>query len=583
MTAEARLGDYWADPVAWANDCVVWSDDQFLTSYQQEVMLAVVDKRRVAVRGPRGLGKTMCAALIVLWFAITREQAGVDWKIPTLASTGDQLRLYFWPEIRKWAYRLRWDMIGMDPWKRGRELLEEHIKLRHGEASAITAADPTSIEGAHATELLYCFDEAKAIDDPFFDSAEGAFSTAGLTEGTNAYAMAISTPGEPVGRFYDIHSRAPGTERWWVRHVTITEAVAAGRVTAEWVEDQRLLWGEDSAVFQNHVLGEFAASSEDSVIPLTWVSLAQERWRARYETWSEGTRVVMGKARHARDGTWAVIKPGEKLHTLGVDVARGGEDRSVIALRQGNMVGELRRFAFTDDTMGLANHVVGIENGHDRPRAIVDVIGVGAGVYDRIRELGFPCSGFNASEGTKRTDISGEFGFTNKRSWAWWNLREMLDPASGCDVGLPPDDRLTGDLVAPKWRLMAGGKIQVESKDDIRKRIHRSTDDGDAVVQAMLESGGSWADLYRSDKELEERDQEDADVPKPRRPLRRGWADVYKTDEQLEAEHTERDSEESVPANPREYPANSREYPADLGRVPARSGGWFGQGNPWRR
>lgn len=472
------------------------------------------------------------ASMAVLWFATTREAAGVDWKIPTTASVGQQLFQYFWPEIRKWAFRLDWDALGLDPWRRGHELLEHHIKLRHGEAFALTAADPSAIEGAHATELLYVFDEAKAISDGIYDAAEGAFSTAGLAEGSNAYAIAISTPGEPVGRFYEIHARRPGTEAWWVRHVTIDEAIRAGRVTREWVDQQHLLWG-DSAVYANRVLGEFAASSEDTVIPLAWVEAACDRWRAIYEPLDPdtGERVPVGRARHVRDGTRAVIVAGDKLHTLGVDVARGGEDRSVIALRQGNTIAELRRYPYSDDTMLLANQVDAIQTAHGDPRAVIDVIGVGAGVYDRQRERGRNCVGFNSSAGTKRTDITGEFGFTNSRSWAWWNLREMLDPASGCDVALPPDDRLIGDLTTPKWKLMSGGRIQIESKDDIRKRLGRSPDDGDAVVYSYTETGGSWADLYRASEEPDP----DDDTPQPRGPASRArrWADVYKTREQV--------------------------------------------------
>ena len=560
VTAAKRAEGYWADPVAWAHDCLVWPEGKFLADYQQEILMALVERRRAAVRGPHGLGKTAIASIAVDWFATTREAAGVDWKVLTTASVGRQLTQFFWPEIRKWARLMRWDVIGMDPWRRGKEMLEQHIKLTYGEASALTSDDPSGIEGAHATELLYVFDEAKAIDDGIFDAAEGAFSTAGKGEvGTNAYALAISTPGEPIGRFYDIHARKPGTEAWWVRHVTVEEAEAAGRVTREWVDQQYLLWG-DSAIFANRVLGEFMSSSEDTVIPLAWVELANDRWRARFERVDPSTgRRAAGRARDARDGTPIVVEDGMKLHTLGVDVARGGEDRSVIALRQGNTIMELRRYAYSDDTMLLANQIDAIQGAHQAPVAIVDVIGVGAGVYDRQRERGRPCRPFNSSEATKRTDISGEFGFANKRSHAWWNLREMLDPQSGCDVALPPDDRLTGDLVAPKWRLMAGGRIQVESKDEIKKRIHRSTDDGDSVVYCMIESGGSWADLYKPQAEL---DPDDATpVPQPRQPLRRGWGDVYKTDAQIAAAEDE---------NPTPVP------PPGMGQMPSRQGGWFG-------
>ena len=122
--------------------------------------------------------------------------------------------------------------------------------------------------------------------------------------------------------------------------------------------------------------------------------------------------------------------------------------------------------------------------------AVVDVIGIGAGVVDRLREQGKNVVGFNASERTNRRDRSGELGFVNKRAAAWWNIREMLEIEP---LALPPDDKLIGDLTAPHWTVQSGGRIKVESKDEIRKRINRSTDDADAVIMAFWEGGGfSW-------------------------------------------------------------------------------------------
>lgn len=166
---------------------------------------------------------------------------------------------------------------------------------------------------------------------------------------------------------------------------------------------------------------------------------------------------------------------------LGVDVARSGSDDTVLAPRHGVRIEELRRYSL-EDTMATTGRVAGVlrQGGY----AVVDVIGLGAGVVDRLREMGMAVVAFNAAEGTPALDSSGELGFVNKRSAAWWNMRELLDPTSGADLELPPDDLLIGDLTAPKWRVMSGGRIQVESKDEIRKRLGRSTDSGDAVIQA---------------------------------------------------------------------------------------------------
>jgi hypothetical protein len=157
----------------------------------------------------------------------------------------------------------------------------------------------------------------------------------------------------------------------------------------------------------------------------------------------------------------------------------------VIALRYGQAIRELRRFS-RQDTMQTTGQVAGILTAHGGS-AVVDVIGIGAGVVDKLREDGRAVEAFNSSEATQHRDISGELGFVNKRSAAWWYLRELLDPANGHCTALPPDDLLTGDLTAPHWRITSGGRVQVESKDEIRKRLGRSTDDGDAVVMSFWE------------------------------------------------------------------------------------------------
>lgn len=116
---------------------------------------------------------------------------------------------------------------------------------------------------------------------------------------------------------------------------------------------------------------------------------------------------------------------------------------------------------------------------------MVDVIGLGAGVIDVLREAGYPARAFNASTASILLDRSGELGFTNRRAAAWWMLRESLDPTFGSTIALPPDDDLVGDLTAPTYRVVGNGKIQIEPKDDTRKRLGHSPDHADAVVMVM--------------------------------------------------------------------------------------------------
>ena len=443
---------YRNDPAGFVRDCIAFGGDG-PTAYQAEVMGELPERKRITVRGPHGLGKTAMAAWIILWFALTRD--GEDWKIPTTASAWRQLTKYLWPELRKWARRIRWDVVGRQPFSDRSELLTLSLKLETGEAFALASSDVSAIEGAHATSLLYVFDEGKAIPDDIWDGAEGAFASPATGE---AFALAISTPGEPQGRFYEIHSRKPGLEDWWVRHVSLEEAIRAGRIGQEWADRRKRQWGEQSAVYQNRVLGEFAASEEDGVIPLAWVEAANQRWLE----WQDQGKPLP-----------------DEMTAVGVDVARSGQDKTVFALRYDWIITELRRYSKAD-TMQTTGRVNGILNLGGT--AVIDVIGVGAGVFDRLREQDRRVEAFTASERTDHRDRSGELGFVDARSAAWWNLREILETEP---VALPPDDQRTGDLLAPRWREMSGGKIKVESKAEIRKRINRSTDDADAVIQAF--------------------------------------------------------------------------------------------------
>jgi hypothetical protein len=452
---------YRDDPVGFVTDCILWRNGEGPAPYQNEILEAIPKHRRVSARGPHGLGKSTLAAWAIHWFALTRD--GTDWKIPATASVWRQLSAFLFPEIHKWARRLNWERIGRPPYKDKDELLTLALHLSTGSAFALASDQPTALEGAHADHILYVFDESKAISSAIFDAAEGAFSTG------ESYALAISTPGASVGRFYDIQSRRAGYEDWWVRAVRLHETIQAGRISQEWADARKRQWGEASPVYQTRVLGDFATGDTGSVIPLAWVEAANERWHVLRES-NLLTKEFRG---------------------LGVDVAWTGDDRSVIAPRYGNSISELITFAKVDP-MALTGHVVAYLDKHKRPGvrrgyAIVDVIGIGAGVVARLRELHYPTVAYNAGAGTDLVDIAGELGFVDKRSAAWWRMREMLDPQNGFGVALPPDDELTGELVSPTWKVTSTGKIRVESKDDLRKadRLGRSPDKADAVIQAF--------------------------------------------------------------------------------------------------
>ena len=453
------------DPAAWAREVIDWPDGANLTAYQEEALTALPLHRRVAVRGPHGLGKSALSAVTVLWFALTREAAGWDWKVITTASAWRHLSVYLWPEIAKWARRIRWDRAGRPPLRDGVELLALNLKLQHGAASAVASSKPELIEGAHADSLLYLIDEAKIVPNGTWDAIEGAFS-GGRPDGLpEAFALAVSTPGPPSGRFYDIHSRKPGLEDWHTRHVTLDEAIAAGRISADWAAQRARQWGADSALYANRVLGEFHASDEDSVIPLGWVEAAVERWHE----WD-------------RDGRPEL----EGRRVLGVDVARSGGDSTILAHRTGSCITHLEAHD-REDTMRTTVRVQAAVGEEHQAVPVVDSIGVGGGVVDRLRELRVPVLAYTGAAKTTARTRDGEFGFTNVRSAAYWRLRELLDPAFDPEIMLPPDDLLLADLTAPTWTDTTGvpPKIQIEKKEDLVARLGRSPDRGDAVAMAM--------------------------------------------------------------------------------------------------
>lgn len=262
---QAFIDRYQNDPVAFWQEVM---RDSTPTAYQQDVCRALIQHRRVCVRSPHGAGKTHMASFLVWWFMLTHPFC----KVITTASAFRQLKDYFWPEVHMHARRIVWARTGFS-WNPD-YLMKTRIEMGHADwiAVGITSHDHQKLEGAHAEHILIVFDEAKAIPAATWDALEGAMTTEG------AYALAISTPGIPSGRFYEIQTRKPGTHDWWVRHITVDEVIAAGRVTDEWVENRREQWGASSSTFLNRVLGEFSTEDAEAFIPLSWVEAAVQRW-----------------------------------------------------------------------------------------------------------------------------------------------------------------------------------------------------------------------------------------------------------------------------------------------------------------
>ncbi len=207
--------------------------------------------------------------------------------------------------------------------------------------------------------------------------------------------------------------------------------------------------------------GDFAAGREDDplqVIPTAWVAAAQARW--------------------TQDGA------ARPVDAIGIDVARGGQDRTVLSPRHGAWFAPQYSVpgSATPDGPSVLTLALALAGGAE-PLLQVDVIGVGAAVYDAAKARGLPVVALNGAEASAARDRTGRLGFINRRAEWWWGLREALDPERGEGLALPPDRELLADLTAPRWRLGSRG-IQVESKDEIRARLGRSPDKGDSLVYA---------------------------------------------------------------------------------------------------
>lgn len=445
----------------WRDDPVTWVQERLgehVWSKQAEIMRSVAEHKLTAVQSCHGVGKTHLASRLVLWMLDTHPVD--DTMVVTTAPTSHQVRAVLWRYIRQGHESV--NMPGMitqsqvPEWK-----IDGHL-VGYGRRPA--DHQQSAFQGQHAEHMLIILDEAGGIPKWLWDAADS------LMTGQDQHLLAIGNPDDNSSHFHTVCVKEPG---WTKHHVSafdapsftgeqVPDTVASKLVQRDWVEDKQLRWGENNPLYQAKVLGQWV-DSEDALIPLSWVTAAQSRW-------------------HAWDDAGRPPQPGRLI--LGVDVARYGEDSTVIAHRYGDVIAELDRRDKLDTTE-TTTLVRAAMRRYPAAVAIVDVIGVGAGVVDQLRAARCPVVAFNAAKSTKRRDASGAWRFTNVRSASWWNLRELLDPANGATLALPPDDELTAELTIPKWDIRAGGILVVEAKESIRKRLGRSTDSADSVAMAM--------------------------------------------------------------------------------------------------
>ena len=213
--------------------------------------------------------------------------------------------------------------------------------------------------------------------------------------------------------------------------------------------------------------GDFSASEmrgQNQIIPTEWVVIAQNRWLKEF-------------------------KDKKELTAFGIDVARGGADRTVLTLCYDNRMFD-RQVIRPGYATPTGEYVVGLVNAyigeHSDVLIYIDNAGIGVDAYECLRKAGFNVFGTNAASKSYLYDKSGTMGFKNKRAEMWWKMREALDPTGDAGICLPPDDELKRELITPRWKeLDLQSVAQVESKTDIKKRIGKSPDKADSLLLAF--------------------------------------------------------------------------------------------------
>lgn len=407
-----------------------------------------------AVASGHGVGKSALVAWIILWAVSTFP----DTKGVVTANTENQLRTKTWAELAKW-HRLcltrTWfectatALISNQP---------GHEKTWRVDMTPWSERNTEAFAGLHnqGRRVLLIFDEASAIPDVVWEVSEGALTDAD----TEIIWCAFGNPTRNTGRFRECFGRF--RHRWHTRQIDSRTARMTNKAQLQqWIDD----YGADSDFVKVRVLGEFPSAGETQFIPVALVDEAMER-RPQASAYAHAPLV------------------------MGVDVARFGSDSTVITFRRG-LLCEPQVVLRDMDTMRVAGLVAQHYTERHAQAVFVDGVGVGAGVVDRLRQLGIPV--VDAQAGARALDPAK---YANRRAEMWGEMRDWLRLAF-----LPPDDRdLKQDLTGVEYGFTSSGALQLEKKEDMKKRGLASPDRADSLALtfyspvAAVGSGPAMAD-----------------------------------------------------------------------------------------
>ena len=428
-----------ADPVTWIEEVL----GEHPWSKQQEIARSVRDHRRTAVQSCHDVGKSYIASRLVAWW-IASHPPGEAFVV-TSAPTFQQVRAILWREINK--AHAKGDLIGSTTeteWKINKEMV--------GFGRKPADYSMTAFQGIHARYVLVILDEACGIPESLWDAADT------LITNELSRILAIGNPDDPTSEFAKICQ--PNTDWNKIRISAfdspnftgeeIPNAVREVLISPTWVEEKRKKWGENHPFWQSKVLGLFPQQSATALFSL--------------QNLLEATRRDIP----TRDGD---------VKVLGVDVARFGTDKTVFALRHGQQ-GRIVHSAQGDDTMQTAAKVRTYIKRYGVSNAAIDTVGVGGGVYDRLVEDNEPVMDMQAAGRAKDYKT-----YSNARAEWYWTFRERLEQG---DVDLDSEDEETIEqLAGMQFKIDTRGRIQIESKDDMKKRGMDSPDRADALIMSF--------------------------------------------------------------------------------------------------
>lgn len=400
--------------------------------WQIEALTAISKGDKLAIRSGHGVGKGAFLSWTLLWFLLTRYPA----RIAVTAPTSGQLETVLWSEIAKWRRHL------LPPLTNYVAVTKLKVSVRNSKESfaigkTSRAERPEALQGYHSQNMLFLIDEASGVPDQVFEVAEGALSTPG------AKVVLTGNPTRANGYFW----KAFQSPVWHKMHVN---GLKAKMVDDAFINKMRSEYGEESNTFRVRVLGEWPLQEEDALISTDWLENA----------------MLQGVPDPLPDGP--VI--------WGVDVARYGSDRSALVKRCRGVIIERAKHWSGSSIMESANRIaVEYSVAENKPAEIyVDTIGIGAGVVDRLRELGLPVYGVDVSN-----KASKNTAYSRLRDELWWRVRAAFERG---DMRMPRDEDLAGELAGIRYSYTATGKLSIESKESMRRRGGKSPDLADALM-----------------------------------------------------------------------------------------------------